>query len=303
MLKNRGDTMERDQLFYLFQKVIRARKLELDLSDLHDKELKLQKEIEKLEPLIKPKRKFFGFGKKDSNDYEISQAKERYNIAVQELSYIQDSISGKSNELSSLQEAKEKFYKIYENKLAMIKLSNEHKEKLQILKNAYLTSMRRKELLPEANKKAWRVQYQIQNILLILRQALEAYDADAKGNALLPYSKFERLDKAKEETEKLEKMLQELQTLLNEMDLKFDMNIELKNFVSYASEGNESFWVDSRILTLQVRERIKNTILNFEQKELHTDHFRKELIMMKNNSLNDLYEKQNRLEEFVIHSI
>jgi len=295
--------VERDQLFYLFQKVTRARKLELDLSDLHDKELNLQKEIEKLEQLIKPKRNYFGFGKKDSNDYEISQAKEHYHIAVQELSNIQDSISGKSSELSSLQEAKEKFYKMYENKLAMIKLSNEHKEKLQILENAYLTSMRRKELLPEANKKAWRVQYQIQNILLILRQALEAYDADAKGNALLPYSKFERLDKAKEETEKLEKMLQELQTLLNEMDLKFDMNIELKNFVSYASEGNESFWVDSRILTLQVRERIKNTILNFEQKELHTDHFRKELIMMKNNSLNDLYEKQNRLEEFVIHSI
>jgi len=146
------------------------------------------------------------------------------------------------------------------------------------------------------------VQYQIQNILLILRQALEAYDADAKGNALLPYSKFERLDKAKEETEKLEKMLQELQTLLNEMDLKFDMNIELKNFVSYAPEGNESFWVDSRIFTLQVRERIKDALLNFEQKELHADRFRKELIMMENNSLKDLYETQNQFEEFVILS-
>ena len=53
----------------------RVRKLELDLSDLHDKELNLQKEIEKLEQLIKPKRKFFRKKKKDSNDYEISQAK------------------------------------------------------------------------------------------------------------------------------------------------------------------------------------------------------------------------------------
>ena len=48
------------------------------------------------------------------DDYEKNQAKTRYDIAAQELSYIQDSIRVKVDELSSLQIVKEEFSKIYE---------------------------------------------------------------------------------------------------------------------------------------------------------------------------------------------
>lgn len=162
-----------------------------------------------------------------------------------------------------------------------------------------MIKLRRKELLPEAKEKAWRIQYQIQNIIIILKQAVEAYNADAKGS-FSTYGRFERIDKAKVETEKLEQMLGEFQNMLNEMELNFEMQVDSKNFVSYASEGNESFWTDSRILTLQVRESIKETLKEFEEKEVHADNFRKELISMEKSVLRDLCESQNQLEEFVL---
>lgn len=236
------------------------------------------------------------------DDYEKNQAKTRYDIAAQELSYIQDSIRVKVDELSSLQIVKEEFSKIYEKKLAVIKISEKHREKLKILETTYLTSVKRKEHLPEAKEKTWWIQYQIQNIILILRQAVEAYNADV-GNGISQYNRFERINKAKEETEKLEKLLEEFQSILNEMELKFEMQIDTKNFVSYAREGNESFWIDSRILTLQVRECLKETLKEFEEKEVPADNFRKELITMEERALRELYENQNRLEEFVIFSI
>ena len=303
MLKySRGDIVEQDKLLKLYQSVVRARKIELDLLDLNKKEVALQKDIKELEQARKPKKSFFRFHKKDTNGYEKNQAKTRYAIAVRELSDIQDSIRVKSDELSSLQIAKEEFSKMYEKKLAVIKISEKHREKLKILETAYLTSVKRKELLPEAKEKAWWLQYQIQNIVLILRQAVEAYNADVR-NGISQYNRFERIDKAKEEIEKLEKMLGEFQSMLNEMELKFEMQIDTKNFVSYAREGNKSFWTDSRILTLQVRECVKETLKEFEEKEVQTDNFRKELIMMEERALWELYENQNCLEEFVIFSI
>lgn len=283
----------------LHKKVMRARELELALIELNEKESILKKEIAELEPVVKPKKRLFGLGKKDTDEFEISQAKSRYNVAAQDLSYVQDSIYTKSNELESLKESKEAFTQLYEKRLFMIKHSPELKEQFEQLEKDYLTSLKRKELLPKASEKAWRIQFEIQNILLILRQAAEAYSANAASN-YSPYSKFERIDKAKEETETLRKMLGEFQELLQEMNLKFEMQFDTESFVSYASEGNTSAWTDSRFLSLQVGERVKETLKEFEEKEIQIDNFRKELVDMEKNALKDLYEKQNRLEIFVM---
>lgn len=291
--------MEQNILLNLYENATRARKLELELFDLYEKKEDLQKELEKLGQAAKPKRRFFRFSKKEQDDYEISQAKKRYDIAVRELSYIQDLTDAKLNELSGLQKTKELFSEMYEKKLAAVRLSGKHKEKFQILEVAYLTSLKRKELLPEAKEKAWQLQYKMQDIILILRQAVEAYNADV-NNGISQFNKFERIDKANAETEKLEQMLKDFQNILNEMDLKFAMQIDTKNFVSYAQEGNESFWTDSRILTLQVRKQVKEILEEFEEKEIHADNFRKELNLMEKNIRNELYENQNRLEEFVV---
>ena len=291
--------MEQSRVHKLYKDVTRARLLELELLALNEKERSLQEEVEELKQSIKPKKRLFGFGKKDQDDYEINQAKTRYDIAVQDLSYIQDSIRSKSYELANLQEAKQEFFRIYEKKLALAKLSGNHKEELQLLETAYLISLKRKESLPEVNKKVWRFQYEIQNVILILKQAAEAYTVSA-GSNYSPYSKYERIDKAKEETEKLKKLLEELQTILSEMDLKFDMKFDTENFVSYAQEGNASYWTDSRFLSLQVGERVKEILKEFEEKEAEADCFRKELLEMEKNALKDLYEKQNQLEEYVM---
>lgn len=299
--KMRGMIVGQDSLLKLYQTVVKARKLELDLLDLNKKEVSLRKRIEELEPAIRPKKRFFRLGKKEHDDYEMNQVKVSYDVVVQDLSYIQDLICEKSSELSGLQETREEFSKIYEKKLAVVKITGKNKEKLQQLETSYAISFRRKELLPKAKEKAWKIQYQIQNILLILRQALEAYNADVK-NGIPPYNRFERIDKAKTETEKLEKMLKEFQPMLSEMKLKFEMLIDIEHFVNYAQEGNESAWTDSRILTLQVRERVKETLKEFEEKEVQTDNFRKELIAMEESALKELYENQNRLEEFVLFS-
>ena len=39
-------------------------------------------------------------------------------------------------------------------------------------------------------------------------------------------------------------------------------------------------WTDSRFLSLQVGERVKVTLKEFEDKEVQTDKFRKELLIM-----------------------
>ena len=291
--------MERGRLLKLYENATRARELELDLSELNKEEVSLQKKIEELEQGIKPKKRFFGFVKRDLDNYEMNQAKVNYDIAMRELSSVQDLIRVKSCELSSLQGAKAEFAKMYEEKLAAVKFSGLHKEKLQELEEAYLASSRRKELLPEAKEKAWRLQYQIQNIILILKQAEAAYDADVRSS-IPPFNKFERIDKAKVETEKLEEMLKEFQYMLNGMGLELQMQVDTKNFVSYAQEGGESFWTDSRILTLQVRERIRETIKEFKEKEIHIVNFREELAAMEKRALREIYENQSRLEEFVI---
>ena len=41
----------------------------------------------------------------------------------------------------------------------------------------------------------------------------------------------------------------------------------------------------------------------FEEKEVQTDKFRKELLTMEKNALKVLYDNQNKLEEFVMFSI
>ena len=261
-----------------------------------------KKKVEELEKAVKPKKRFFGFGKKEQDEYELSQAKLHYDIAVQDLSYVQESIQNKTNEMENLHGSKEAFAESFEKKLAEVKLSGLHKDKFMLLENAYLTSLKRKELLPELNKKVWRFQFELQNIILILKQAVEAYSANAASNSSM-YSKYERIDKAKEETENLKKMLEELQSTLAEIDLNFDLQIDTENFVSYAPEGNKSMWTDSRFLSLQVGEHVKETLKEFEDKEVQTDKFRKELLTMEKNALKVLYDNQNKLEEFVMFSI
>ena len=48
--------MERNRWINLYQNVVRARKLELDLFDLDEKEMNLQKQIEELEQIKKRSR-------------------------------------------------------------------------------------------------------------------------------------------------------------------------------------------------------------------------------------------------------
>ena len=76
----------------LHKNVMRARQLELDILLLKEQEVDLKKKVEELENAVKPKRRLFGLGKKEHDEYELSQAKLRYDIAVQDLSYIQESI-------------------------------------------------------------------------------------------------------------------------------------------------------------------------------------------------------------------
>ena len=67
--------MDGERLLELHKTVIRARKLESDILDLQENEVSLQKKIEELEQDVKPKKRFFQFGKKEQDDYEISQAR------------------------------------------------------------------------------------------------------------------------------------------------------------------------------------------------------------------------------------
>ena len=76
----------------LHKNVTRARQLELDRLLLKEQEVDLKKKVEELEKAVKPKKRFFGFGKKEQDEYELSQAKSHYDIAVQDLSYVQESI-------------------------------------------------------------------------------------------------------------------------------------------------------------------------------------------------------------------
>lgn len=120
--------MDRERLLELHKTVIRARKMELDILDLQENEVSLKKRIEELEQDVKPKKRFFRFGKKEQDDYEISQAKSQYEIAVQDISHIQELICVKSGELSSLQDEKEEFTKIFEkNWLSLGLLESEGK--------------------------------------------------------------------------------------------------------------------------------------------------------------------------------
>ncbi len=286
----------------LYRDVTRARQLELEVLQLKEQEVALKKKVEELEKAVKPKKRLFGFGKKEQDDYELSQAKSCYNIAVQDLSYVEGSIKNKTSEMENLQVSKEEFTKRFEKKLAEVKLSGTHKDEIKLLESAYLTSLKRKELLPELNKKVWRFQFELQNIILILKQAVEAYSASAASNGSM-YSKYERIDKAKEETVNLKKMLEELQPMLRELELNFELQLDTENFVGYESEGNKSMWTDSRFLSLQVGERVKETLKEFEEKEVQTDKFRKELLIMEKNALKVLYDNQNKLEEFVMLSI
>ena len=88
-----------------------------------------KKKVEELEKAVKPKKRFFGFGKKEQDEYELSQAKSHYDIALQDISYIQESIQNKTNEMENLQESKEAFAERFEKKLAEVKLSGLNKEK------------------------------------------------------------------------------------------------------------------------------------------------------------------------------
>lgn len=55
-MNRRDGIVKPDKLLKLYQNVVRARKIELDLLDLNKKEVALQKDIEELEQAGKPKK-------------------------------------------------------------------------------------------------------------------------------------------------------------------------------------------------------------------------------------------------------
>lgn len=307
-----------EQLRDLQEQVSKKKKLEGTLKALYPQKEELDKKVAELEAIKLREQKdvdklengslsvfFYNvIGKKeeklDKERQEAYAAAAKYNSAIRELEYVNDSIRSSEEELNRLKGSEAKYQSLLMEKKESIKASgaNGAREILDLEEQIAAVHNLKKELA-EAEKEGREARNKVEEVLHALDDAdsLGTWDAWGGDGIFLHMAKHDALDKAQNAVEALQVELRSFKTELADVQMDEDLKVNLDDFTRFAD------WFFDNIFTdLDVLDQIHES----QRKMKHIDD--KIRAILKELSTKALYadleikELQEKLEKTIIQT-
>jgi hypothetical protein len=237
--------------------------------------------------------------KLDKEREEAYAARVKYDVAVQELSAVEEDIQHSEAELSQLHGCEQQYEKMLEDKAEAVK-STGSREAVEIFQTekgiAYMESQMKE--IQEALIAGETVLSITNSILFSLGSAKGWGTWDLLGGGLLSdLAKHNHLDEAQKQVEHLQVQLRRFKTELTDVAINADMQVNIVGFLCFADYFFDGLFADWAVLDKinQSQTQVQNTKSQIESVLNH-------LTSMSNSTDKELESEKARLDDLIVRA-